>query len=151
MPLGNPQVHAWPGYLFSRKETFTRELRARRHPQPGPDRFSLQPLAALGSLPTLLHVLCRSQRVRSRGPSTVVRDWGLSPSLRRGAHQVTWASAGTGQISCQSLRVPPSLPKPRCEEPCLNVPSRATRIYSSYAFFFFLLGFFSSVYLPDHT
>lgn len=94
MPLGNPQVHAWPGFLFSRKETFTRELRARRHPQPGPARFSSQPLAALGSLPTLLHVFCRSQGVRARGPCTVARDWGLSPSLSRGAHQVTWVFSG---------------------------------------------------------
>ena len=75
--------------------------------------------------------------------------WGGAPTRSPGS------SAGTSQISFQSLRVPPTLWKPRSEEPCLNVPSRRTRLYSSCAVFcfcfFFLLGFFSSVYLPDHT
>lgn len=127
---------AWPGFLFNRKETLIKELRARRYPQPGPDCFSLQPMAALGSLPTLLHALFSSQGVRARGPCTVATDWELSPSLRRGAHQVTWVFAGTGHISFQSLRVPPTLRKPRSQEPCLNVSSRGTRLYSSCAGFF---------------
>ena len=85
---------AWPGFLFNRKETLIKELRARRYPQPGPDCFSLQPMAALGSLSTLLHALFSSQGVRARGPCTVATDWELSPSLRRGAHQVTWVFSG---------------------------------------------------------
>lgn len=104
--LRNPQVHAWPDFLFSRKETLTRELRARRHPQPGPDRSSPQPPAALGSLPTLLQALFNSQRVRARGPRTVARDWGLSPYLGRGTHQGTWVFSKHWPVSFQSLRVP---------------------------------------------
>ena len=70
--------------------------------------------------------------------------WGEAPTRAPGS------SAGTGRSASRACASLPTLRKPRCEEPGLNVPSRDVRLHSSCVLFFPIRLFERCVFTRPH-
>lgn len=155
-------VQDWPGFLFSRKETLTGELRTRPGDtphlvQPSPPRSRgrrwapLCPLHALVSQPTPPRARSRHS---GRGSEAVSPFRKRRPPGLRGSATSSGSAADTRLSAFRACAALPTLGEPRFREPGLNraqqryAPTQCACIARTR---FPPVGVFSAVYPSDRT